>query len=162
MTIRLVLYFALLFIMGCAESATLRTEPPRAKVYIDGNFVGMSPAEFLIGRLEEGHYRVVLDGYEPSEGQLQARIAPGRVVGTVFTFGIYAIFRGLHYYPLTDVDLTPSPNRPPPVGGGPDRESSPADRLRNVQDMYDHGLINEQEYKRIRSDILRELAPTRQ
>jgi len=88
----------------------LLSEPSHAKVYIDGKFVGMSPASFLIGRSDDAHYRVVLDGYEPAEGQLQGRLAPGRVAGTVFTLGIYTIFSDLYYDPPTNVDLTPSPD----------------------------------------------------
>src|SRR5262252_8998518 len=147
MTIRFVLYFALLSLLGCAETATLLTEPAHAKVYIDGKFVGVSPATFLVGRLEDAHYRVVLDGYEPAEGQLETRLAPGRVAGTVFTLGIYWIFRGLLYFPPTDVDLIPSSNASPETASGKaGRELSPEDRLRQVQSMYDQGLINQQEY----------------
>src|SRR6516165_7220672 len=160
MTIRLVVYCAVLFLVGCVESATLLTEPSHAKVYIDGKFVGVSRATFLVGRLDDAHYRVVLDGYEPAEGQLETRIAPGRVAGTAFTLGIYWIFRGLLYYPTTDVDLVPSPNASPEtVGSKTGRELSPEDRLRHVQSMYEQGLINQQEYDHLRSDILRELDP---
>jgi len=155
---RVVLCLALLSTFGCAESATLLSEPSRAKVYIDGRFVGLSPATFLVGQGEEAHYRVVLDGYEPSEGQLLARLAPGRVVGTVFTFGIYAIFRSLHYYPPTNVALTPS-SSPQPEAHGATAPESPEDRLRHVKNLYDQRLISEQEYQRLRSDILRELDP---
>jgi hypothetical protein len=156
-TIRLALSLGLLSVVGCgAERAVLLSEPPHAKVYIDEKFVGMSPASFLVGRWDDARYRVVLDGYKPAEGELQGRLAPGRVAATVFTFGIYTMFSGLYYYPPTDVDLSPSPDSRPQAPIGTPTES-PEDRLRHVQTLHDQHLIDEQEYERMRSNILREL-----
>lgn len=54
-------------------------------------------------------YRVQKAGYLPTEGILQARIAPGRVVGAIFTLGIVAMARSLYYYPADSiVDLEPA------------------------------------------------------
>jgi hypothetical protein len=76
------------------------------------------------------------------------------------TVGIFAIFQDYHYHPTTYVDLGPPLNpSPETLGERTNPSSSPEDRLRRVQNMYDQGLINEQEYNRLRSDILRELDP---
>jgi hypothetical protein len=101
----------------------------------------------------------VLDGYPPAEGQLETRIA--HRAGFV-TVGIFAVFMGWHYYPTTYVDLGP-PSNPSPgtLGGRTNPSLSPEERLRHVQNMYDQRLINEQEYNRLRSEILHELSPSK-
>jgi hypothetical protein len=62
---------------GCgAEHAALSTNPPGARIFVNEKFVGLSPTTFMVGRNEGTHYRAVLDGYPPAEGQLETRIAP--------------------------------------------------------------------------------------
>jgi PEGA domain len=156
-----VLCLVLLSSFGCADDAALRTVPPGARVYVNEKFVGLSPTTFLVGRFEGTHYRTVLDGYPPAEGQLESRIAPERIFATIMTVGIYVVFHGWHYYPPTVVDFGPSSNPSPETLGGSTNPSSPEDRLRHVQNMYDQRLINEQEYNRLRSEILHELSPSK-
>src|SRR5208337_911083 len=133
-----VLFLVLLSAFGCVENAELRTVPPGAKVYVNEKFVGLSPTTFLVGRYEDTHYRAVLDGYAPAEGQLEGRIAGERIFATIMTLGIYPIVHDLHYYPPTIVDLGPPLNPLAETRGGTTTpESSPEDRLRHVQSMYD-------------------------
>jgi hypothetical protein len=57
------------------------------------------------------HYSIQKEGYVPKTGTLEARLAPGRVVGAVFTLGITAITRSLYYYPADSiVDVEPASN----------------------------------------------------
>jgi hypothetical protein len=46
--------------------------------------------------------------YRPAEGTLQARVAPGRVVGAIFTLGILAATKGLYYFPPAQAQLEPT------------------------------------------------------
>ncbi|HTF32193.1 MAG TPA: hypothetical protein VK714_00665 [Myxococcota bacterium] len=163
MTGRIVLCLGVLSCFGCgAERAALHTTPPGARIFVNEKFVGLSPTTFMIGRYEGTHFRAVLDGYPPAEGQLETRIAPERIFASFVTVGIYAVFMGWHYYPTTYVDLGPPLNpSPETLGGRPEPSSSPEDRLRHVQNMYDQRLINEQEYNRLRSEILHELSPSK-
>ena len=160
---RIVLYIGVLSTFGCAgaEPAALHTTPPGAKIYVNEKFVGLSPTTFMIGRSEGTHYRAVLDGYPPGEGQLESRIAPERVFASVVTVGIFSIVMGWHHYPTTYVDLGPPLNPSLESHGTIAPELSPEDRLRHVQNMYDQKLISEQEYGRLRSQILHELSPTK-
>ena len=160
---RIVFCLAVLSSFGCgAEHAALHTTPPSAKTFVNEKFVGLSPTTFVLGRNEGTHYRAVLDGYPPAEGQLETRIAPERVFATFVTVGIFAIFMDYHYHPTTYVDLGPPLNpSPETLGGRTAPPSSPEDRLRHVQNMYDQRLINEQEYNRLRSEILHELSPSK-
>jgi hypothetical protein len=160
---RIVLCLGVLSGFGCgAEHAALSTNPPGARIFVNEKFVGLSPTTFMIGRYEGTHYRAILDGYTPAEGQLETRIAPERVFASFVTVGLFAIFMGWHQYPTTYVDLGPPLNpSPETLGGRTSPISSPEDRLRHVQNMYDQRLINEQEYNRLRSEILHELSPSK-
>jgi hypothetical protein len=160
---RIVLCLAVLSSFGCgAEQAALHTTQPGARIFVNEKFVGLSPTTFVLGRNEGTHYRAVLDGYPPAEGQLETRIAPERVFASLVTVGLFALFQGWHYYPTTYVDLGPPLNpSAEALGGRTNPSSSPEDHLRHVQNMYDQGLINEQEYKRLRSEILHELSPSK-
>lgn len=96
------------FVASCAEVVTIRSIPPGAKVYVDGEYVGETPTKFATRQVIDRSYRVEKDGYE-EEGTLRARLAPGRVVGTVFTLGIVAAARPLHYYIPNPLDVTLGP-----------------------------------------------------
>jgi hypothetical protein len=60
-------------------------------------------------------YTVQKEGYLPAEGVLKASIAPGRVVGAVFTLGIVAMARSIFYYPEDSI-ITVDPAQNPMVG----------------------------------------------
>ena len=138
---------ALLLLAGCAESVTIRTRPSGARVYINDHFVGTSPVEYGAARSQVSHlhYRIEHDDYRPLEGDLSSHIAPGRIVGAVFSLGISAAFRGFYYIEeprtLHLEPVNPTITIAPPKG-------SSEERLRKLQDLYDQGLIDEREFKR--------------
>ena len=145
---------------GCAEYGHVRTTPPGAKVELDGSFVGITPTLVRVPRSELGdppHYRLELDGYRPEEGQLQTGIGAGRIVGMVFTLGIVGIFKDARYIKPVNVDL----DRNEVVGGqslGQKPSGAPADteaRLRRLSELYQRGLITEDEYRRYREETVR-------
>lgn len=142
---------------ACSESTVIRTYPPNAAVTVDGTSIGVTPTVFKVPSHDVGSvykYRIDRDGYVPVDGELRTRVSAGRIVGTIFTTGIYAIFRGFRTLPdRVEVELVP-------LNAGPAGNSAVpvADRLRKIQDLYDQGLITEQEYKRYRSQLLHEAA----
>jgi len=148
-------------VAGCAESALIRSSPPGAQVYVNDQLIGITPATVVVprGQLDSPHhYRVVLDGYMPAEGDLKRRFPVGRLFGAIFTTGILYAFKS----PMTlaspvDVVLH-SDGSAPPRSGAPDPGAvAPADRLRRLQDLYDQGLLTEQEYRRRRNEIIKGL-----
>jgi PEGA domain-containing protein len=98
--------------VGCAESELVRSVPPDAKVFIDDKLVGSTPINFATQDVRPLPYRIEKPGYPAAEGTIQTRIAPGRVVGAVFTLGILAIFRSMHYFTPNPLDVIFGPEVP--------------------------------------------------
>lgn len=99
----------LLLTSGCAEIVDIRSYPPGAKAMIDGRVIGTTPASAAIPREQVGlphTWRVEYRNCDYAEGQLTTGIAGGRIVGYIFTAGIFALFRGPYYYPEIDAILT--------------------------------------------------------
>ena len=144
---------------GCTEATSIRTYPPGAQVTIDEKPIGVSPTVFRVPSHDVAgtyKYRIDHDGYLPAEGELRTRVSTGRIVGAVFTTCITCIFRGFRTLPDNlEVELKPLNSGLTAPGGN---AGSTADRLRRIQDLYDQGLMTEQEYKRYRSQLLHEAA----
>jgi hypothetical protein len=81
---------------GCAESTVVRTVPSGTDVWVEGQFIGKSPATFVVSRSE---WREVFQCHLEKEGYLQQdcemhdTIGAGRIVGGVFSLGISLIFK---------------------------------------------------------------------
>jgi hypothetical protein len=146
---------AVLLLTGCAEHVRFRSAPDGAKIFVNDDFTGVTPMHYQIERAKVGTpitYRIEKEAYQPVEGQLRTRLAGGRLAGAIFTLGIVYIFRSPFYYPGVDVQLTPVASPLPP----PDK-ATPSQRLMELERMYRDGLIKEQEYHRLREQILRDL-----
>ncbi len=173
-------------VAGCAESVSIRSNPPGAKAYMDGVLVGTTPtyAEFDRKLLKTPHaWRVEYRNCDQAEGQTQTALAPGRVVGTVFTLGILAIFKSPYYIRPIDAVLTGGDcesmravkGRAPEgttiniqqiVGdnnkGGAELERTKterlSERLMTLRDLYNRKLISEATYETEREKAVREFA----
>lgn len=144
---------------ACSESTMIRTYPPNAKVSVNDTVVGVSPVVYRYPSWSMGgtvfHYQVEHEGYVPAEGQLHTRVAPGRIVAAIFTTCITCLFHGFKAFDdQTNIELTPLVAHAPSETLG----QTSAERLRRIQDLYDQGLMTEQEYKRYRSEILHDAA----
>lgn len=98
-----------IFVSGCAEYALIRSYPPGSSAYVDNELVGSTPiyASFPRSEVKPGHkWRVEYGNCEPAEGELTTGVAPGRIVGYVFSLGISAIFQGPNYFVPVDVALS--------------------------------------------------------
>ena len=91
---------------GCAERVVFKSTPSSAKVFVSNEYVGDTPTEFSTGDVTLRPYRIELDGFPPVEGALVPNLAPGRVVGAVFTLGILALARPMYYYTDYPIDVT--------------------------------------------------------
>ena len=141
-----------LVVSGCAEYATFRSSPAPAKVFLNDTQIGFTPPDYPIPRGEvqnTWNYRVELDGYESDNGILHRSVAPGRIVAAVFTMCITCAFHGFQYFKPVDAVLTPIGK----TSTGQDK-GSPAERLKRLDDAFDKGLINDREYRKLRSQIL--------
>jgi hypothetical protein len=167
---------------GCAEEVLIRSTPAGAKAYIDSQYVGSTPASILIPRgqvMAKTHtWKVEHRNCEPAEGHLQTRIANGRVVGYVFTFGILAIFKGPHYFQRVDAVLSGGDCEPAQAkqtapgltvqqivgdrnqaGSGQEitKTQRLAERLTTLRDLYNRKLISTEVYEQETQKAVKEL-----
>jgi len=93
------------------EPLSITSTPDGARVYIDGKYVGRTPLalEFPCSNVGDRRYRIERDGCAPAEGILNARVAPGRIVGAAFCFAINLIFQCTMYYQPVVANLECAP-----------------------------------------------------
>jgi len=140
---------------GCAESTMIRSYPVGAKVSVDGNFVGATPAKFVTSRTEFEHREFVAvaeqPGYQTTQYTLQKTTCNGRIVGGVFTLGILLIFKRPTCFESPQyIDMPPLPPTPVAAAAPP----PPGERLEQLEKMRDEGKVTPQEYERYRKQIL--------
>jgi hypothetical protein len=86
---------------ACSESTVIRTNPPGASVYVNERYVGASPAEFSAKswsvRPHAYRYRIVMPGYDETEGEIVARLSVGRIVAAYFS-GCMSCARGFFVF----------------------------------------------------------------
>lgn len=144
---------AIAALVGCSESTVIRSDPLGATVYLNEQFIGVSPAAYQVPSAllpERLRYRVEKEGYQTAEGELHSFVSGGRVVGGVFSLGVSLMFKR----PRTLEDeytiiLWPAEARAPLRTT--DRVE---DRLRRLDDLLNRGVISQEEYQRHRQDIL--------
>jgi len=95
--------------IGCGSTLRFNMYPPGAQVAAGGDSC-VNPCQLELRTVPPRlRYRVDKQPlYRSAEGEIQTRIAPGRVVGAIFTLGIVAMARGLYYVPPTEIQLEPA------------------------------------------------------
>jgi len=143
--------------MGCASETMVHTMPPGAKVTINNQLIGISPVLYSVRKYDwprdnTFRYHIEREGCVPKDGEFQGHVSPGTIVASIFlTAGISLLWNNLMEFPEDEfrVDLEPVGLRTTNASALPI-----ADRLRRVADLYEQGLISEQEHKRVRGEIL--------
>ena len=143
-----------LLLSGCAEHAYIQSNPSAAKVFINEQFIGLTPVDYSVARgaVQKNYtYRIEKEGFRPESGVLRGKVAPGRIVAAVFTFCITCAFRGFQYFPELDVALIREGTT---AAGEP--KGTITDRLQRLDEAHDKGQLSEREYRRMRSEILKD------
>jgi hypothetical protein len=158
---------------GCTERTLIRTFPPGATVYVNGQLVGTSPVEYRVPESQfhpPTSFRIEHPDCEPLEGQLQTRVAGSRIFGGIVGLGVPFAFRGaVVYVKRHDFELRPRERSvAAPKGastgalvgeasGGSRSGGDVAAKLKHLQDLYDRGLISEDEYRATRARLIKGL-----
>jgi len=101
---------AFVFATGCASTTIIRSQPPGAKVYIDGESVGQTPYvmsdQKIVG--SSTHVKLVLDGYEPFNAVIQRneQFEVGPCIGGVLVLFPFLWIMG--YKPEHNYELLPA------------------------------------------------------
>ena len=155
----LALVTAVALMAGCTESTLVRSYPPGATVYLNGEPKGITPLVLSVPRSEfdKETFRVRVDheGYESEERPLTTQRCSGRIVGGVFTFGILLLFRPPKcFVSPQDFALKAVPGASPRAQATPVSEATVEERLQRLQQLRDRGTITQDEYDRSRQQIL--------
>jgi len=142
----------LMIFAACSESVRVATTPPGARLYLDGREVGVTPYTFSVRRsqIREVSYRIELENYRTVEGTLHKRVAPGRVVGAVFTLGILYLFRSPFYIQSLNETLAIQP-----IQSRQAQQVAPIEeRLKKLKQLRDEGVLSHGDYQRQKTHIL--------
>lgn len=150
-------------VVGCAESAVVRSYPAGSKVYVNGAYEGLTPLGVTIPReqFDAGQYAVRLEheGYTPEDGTLRTETCRGRIVGGVFTLGIVLLFKPPTCFASPqDFSLVPLPGQSPSASGPSGAPQATVDeRLERLKRLRDQGTITNEEYEHYRLEVLKDL-----
>ena len=107
--------------LACGESTLIRTRPEGAKLWMNDSYLGTTPVEYSCSRAkfsEPQRYRLELEGYQTSQGELSHYVHAGRIVAAGFSFGISMIFkRPVGFRDEYAFSLVPQLPPPPPSDG---------------------------------------------
>ena len=114
------LIIALITLIGCAtivapgpDRIPVNTNPPGAKIFLDGRLVGTSPMQLAVDRKDEAQVRVELDGYEPvtidRDKELNAWFIGNLLIGGLIGVTIDLITSNQGKYAETPIYLVLSP-----------------------------------------------------
>jgi hypothetical protein len=125
---------------GCASSTVLRSEPPGAKVFLNGELAGRTPLVMtdtkIVGSIT--HVRLVLDGYRDTSTFIQRneQFDPGACLGGVFVYVPFLWIMG--YKPEHLYELTPmAPRRALPPRAVPPDDAEDAYDGEDAEDASD-------------------------
>jgi hypothetical protein len=155
-----------LALAGCTEATVIKTNPPGAKAWLFGQYLGETPVRMRASSGEwkallahndyEMPYKLEMQGYETKEGRIPIRVSGRRIYKNI----------NLLFIPL----LCGNGFRPPrpeyefalvPTGGAarPGEERLPKDvrqRLHKLESLRDQGAITSRDYEALRVQVLRD------
>lgn len=160
-TIFLLLSIALL--SGCVSTTLIQSDPPGAKLYLNGEFKGETPYTHVDEKIIFSTTQVKLskEGYEDHYDYFTRDEQPnvGAIVGGFFIWPIW--LWALDYYPERMYKLDPAKPAaasPPALpGNGPETtENTKTVRLRELKQLLDEGILTQEEFDSEKKKILEE------
>lgn len=127
---------------GTTSTVHLDSEPPGAKMYVDGELRGTAPVSVDLSRSRDHRIKAKAYGYEPGEVTLRRDFNGVAILNTicVLCWGIDAVAGGLWWFDRDAVTVEleqgeapppppPTPWPPAPASGGATESAPPAPRL---------------------------------
>ena len=146
---------------SCASKTVIDSTPSSARIYIDGQRVGTTPYIHRDSKIS-GSFTAVkleLEGFETLNTDItkNEQINVGAII--VGCFVLVPFFWSMKYYPTHNYELvskqiisdTKSNNPTTPIS-----TKSKIDRLREIKQMLDEKILNQEEYEKEKKKILEE------
>jgi len=168
----LVVVASILF-SGCVSSTLIQSSPPGAKVYIDGEPMGVTPYWHADSKITGSITNVdlVKEGYEPLYAQFAKteQVNVGAIVGGLFIWPIF--LWSLEYKPTHSFELLPlatTATNTPTINDStltvapqtPEEQvqtvSPKVQRLRELKQLLDENLISKEDFEKQKQKILDE------
>lgn len=152
---------AIVFLASCSSTTVIRSEPPGAILYLNGERVGTTPythtdtkvvgSQNTVELQLEGHETLITTFSRTEEADV------GAIIGGIFF--LFPFLWTMKYKPVRTYELAPLMDRPMelrrPQADVP-ATGSATERLRNLKALLDEGLITEEEYEQAKAKILEE------
>ncbi|MFN4081338.1 MAG: PEGA domain-containing protein [Saprospiraceae bacterium] len=147
---------------ACSSTTVINSQPPGARVYIDGTSVGTTPYSHTDTKIvgSATHVRLTMEGYEDVNTQFyrNEQADPGAIIAGIFL--LFPFLWTMKYYPARSYTLKPLDGSQPAdvtPGRAPVKpEQSKAERLRDLKKLYDEGILSKAEYEAEKQKILNE------
>lgn len=158
-----------IFISSCSSTTVISSQPPGAKVFINGQRVGTTPFPYrdtkVVGSCNG--LSLELDGYEPVNTIFCRDEAAdvGAIIGGLFLFVPWLWF--MKYHPYRHYEMIPLQNQQEiePIAETSSKtinsnkeKSNPgkskADKLRELKQLMDEGIITKDEFEAEKKKIL--------
>jgi len=150
-------YFASLLLSGCSSTTMIQSNPSKAKLYIDGAYVGVTPYSYSDTKIVGSSMVVKLEieGYKPLVSTItrDEEVDIGAVIGGVF-FTIPFLWT-MKYYPTHNYVLMPVQDEQTTESQNIDTtKKSKVDKLRDLKNLLDANIITKDEFEKEKSKIL--------
>lgn len=151
----------LILFASCSSTTIIQSSPTGAKLYINGEPVGTTPYTYsdtrIVGstvavRLEKEGYDEVNTYFSRDE-----EVDVGAIIGGIFF--LWPFLWTMKYKPARTYELIPSTGDVPSAIEVEQREiqlQSKADRLRELKQLLDDGIITQEEFEAEKKKILEE------
>lgn len=171
-----VILVSIVLFTGCVSSTLIQSYPPGAKVYIDGEPVGVTPYWHSDSKITGSITNVdlVKDGYETLYCSISRteRVNVGAIVGGFFCWPVFLWtmeYNPAHNYELVPLAMeqqqfptevsTPEEVQPQIMQARPQTQTAhtKTERLKELKQMLDDNLINKEDYEKQKQRILNEM-----
>ena len=148
------------FLSGCASSTMIKSIPSGAKVYINGEPVGVTPYLYTDTKVifSPVNVDIIKEGYKPvyETFHRDEEFNAGTFIGGIFVWPLWLWtldYKSTHTFELVPVSEV--------VENEATREiqytgSNRIEKLKELKQMYDEKLITEEDYKNAKQKILEE------
>jgi hypothetical protein len=159
-----VIILSAIILSSCVSSTVIQSNVSNATVYIDGEHAGTTPVTMKNTKVVSSctDIRLEKEGYETLTTQIcrdeEIDIAPA-VAGFCLTVPWLWVYKynPSHYYELKKKEniIAPINNETIIEASSSEEQKTKIGKLKELKDLFDQGLINEDEYKKAKADILK-------
>ncbi len=145
-------------IHGTTQDLNITTDPSGADLNVDGQEHYKSPAKITMKRKDDHIIEVNMDGYQKETVNIKS-VVSGAVAGNILAggligWGVDAASGGQYRLVPENVDLRLRPAVSQTIATSKESSASIEDRLDQIKKLRDKGKITEEEYKKMRQEIL--------